>query len=192
MRPPDDNTATLTLNNRRAEEDRMRVTLGLPSEPHPSRPAGNSPLHPVRDRERPVASASGRRLFEAPDPSRARLAALLDEMRAERGERIAAQQALADAQQIIRRMQAQLAHTEMAAAEALAAEHKARLDAEARLGDRPPAAPPGFVPEKPAAPKRRGRPPTKRLAVAEAEPQPVEWWLPSYKASRAKPSRLKR
>ena len=114
------------------------------------------------------------------------MATLASELKTERSERVAAQQALADAQRTIQQLQTKLAHAEMAAAEALQIEHQARLSAEARLSQTVSAKP--LKPEAPklAEPKRRGRPPGKPLVAKEPEQQPVEWWLPSYKAAQAR------
>ena len=200
MSLPDGNT-TLTLNGSKAEEDRMRAALGLTPQ-H---------VHSARDSDGPV-TVSTRRIFDTADSSRARLATLTDELKAERSERVAAQQALADARQTIQQLQTKLAHTEMAAAEAFEAEQKARLAAEARLlavtseGDtlaeprrhrRPPKVKQAAEPkrrgrplkprqatEKPAEPKRRGRPPGKQRAEKQPKQKPVQWWLPSYKGGR--------
>ena len=112
----------------------MRAALGLTAEANTSQPAEDGRQSAGRDNEKPMAT---RRLFEPPDPSRARIATLTGELKAERGERVAAQQALSDAQRIIQQLQTKLAHAEMAAAEARAAEQKARLEAEAKLGHTP-------------------------------------------------------
>ena len=186
MSHPDGSNTTLTLNIRRAEEARMRAALGLTAEANTSQPAEDGRQSAGRDNEKPMAT---RRLFEPPDPSRARIATLTGELKAERGERVAAQQALSDAQRIIQQLQTKLAHAEMAAAEARAAEQKARLEAEAKLGHTPQAIPSKPKADSPTEPKKRGRPPGKRQVVEEPEPQPVKWWLASYKASRAKPPR---
>ena len=207
-----DGSTTLTLNGSKAEEDRMRAALGLtPQHAHSSQPAEHG-RHAARDHDGPVTVVSTRRIFDTADSSRARLATLTDELKAERSERVAAQQALADARQTIQQLQTKLAHTEMAAAEAFEAEQKARLAAEARLlavtseGDtlaeprrhrRPPKVKQAAEPkrrgrplkprqatEKPAEPKRRGRPPGKQRAEKQPKQKPVQWWLPSYKAGR--------
>ena len=183
MSPPDGST-TLTLDDTQADEDRMRTALGLaPEHAHPNRPADHH--RTGRDTQVPVTVVGARRAAEASDSLRARLTTLTDELKAERGERVAAQQALADAQRVIQQLQTKLAHTEMAAAEMLDAEREARLAAEARLQDIVPARAP-----KPTAalaePKKRGRPPGKRPVAEAPEQEPVQWWLPSYKASQAK------
>ena len=172
---------TLNLNDTPAAEDRMRAALGLTPEPvRQSRPVEHGPARS----EGPVASA--RRLTETSDSLRARMATLASELKTERGERVAAQQALADAQRTIQQLQTKLAHAEMAATEALQLERQARLSAEARLSQTVSAKP--LKPEAPklAEPKRRGRPPGKLQVANEPEPKPVEWWLPSCKAAQAK------
>ena len=118
----------------------------------------------------------------APPPP---LTTLTDELKAERGERVAAQLALADAQRVVQLLQTKLAHAEMAAAEAIEAEREARLAVEARLRETTPVPAPKPV-LAPAEPKRRGRPPLKRPVAEAPEQEPVQWWLPSYKASQAK------
>ena len=205
MSPPDGST-TLTLNDPQAEEDRMRAALGLTPQPaQPSRPAQPG-FGPARDSAGPITLVM-RRPVEAADGARARLIELTDALKAERGERAAAQQALADARHTIQQLQAKLAHTEMGAAEALEAERKARLAAEARIlevplltvansaaeQDGPRRGRPRKVQpvlEGVAEPKRRGRPPGKRTLVEVPEQEPVQWWLPSY-AAEAKRRRSK-
>ena len=186
-----DRSSTLTLDDPQAAETRMRAALGLtPEHAHPSRPVEQRPS-PGRNNEASVTVVGARRASEVSAGLRARLVAIESELKAERGERVAAQQALADAQRAIQQLQTKLAHLEMAATEALEAEQKARLVAETRFLDAEPVASPRLA-EKSAAPKRRGRPPGKRQVVPAdmPEPEPVEWWLPSYKAN-AKHTRLK-
>ena len=179
MSPPDGST-TLTLNDGQADEDRMRTALGLtPGHAHPNRLADHH--RTGRETQVPATVGSARRAVEASDSVRARLATLTDELKAERSERVAAQQALADAQRAIQQLQTKLAHAEMAAAEALEAEHAARLAAEARLEEIAPAPAPKPAAEL-AAPKKRGRPPGKRPVAEAPEQEPVQWWLPSYRA----------
>ena len=184
MSSPDGST-TLTLNDTPAAEDRMRVALGLTPEPvRQSRPYEQN--HRPDRSEGLIAAPYTRHSSETSDSLRARLATLTSELKTERGERVAAQQALADAQRTIQRLQTKLAHAEMAAAEALEIERKARLSAEARLSQ--------IVPAKLLKPeaqnltesKRRGRPPGKQRVAEEPEQKPVKWWLPSYKAAQAK------
>ena len=93
MSPPDRST-TLTLNATPAAENQMRAALGLPpgSGQH-SRPLAHTPARS----EGPAVSGSTRRLSETSDSLQARMANLANELKTERGERLAAQQSLADA-----------------------------------------------------------------------------------------------
>ena len=184
MSPPDGST-TLTLNGTPAAEDRMRVTLGLTLEAVRQSQSYEQNHRSARS-EGPIAFASARRPSETSDSLRARLASLTSELKAERGERVAAQQALADAQRAIQRLQTKLAHAEMAAAEALEIERQARLSAEAKLSQIVLAKPLQPEAQELAEPKKRGRPPGKPQVREEPEPKPVKWWLPSYKAAQAK------
>src|SRR5208283_2843746 len=120
-------------------------------------------------------------------------------VRTEQAARATAERALADALATIQRLRTQLAHAEMSHAEALDAERKHRealdqalLEAadtrgnlEKQLADDastgrqdvkalPTRAEPCPVPEQH---ERRGTRPN-----AAREPEPVKWWLPSYKA----------
>ena len=203
MSPPDGGS-TLTLSSPQTEEDRMREALGLtPHQSPSSRPLAEQGRQSGRNGEVPVTVVHTRRPFDTADSVRARLATLTEEIRAERSERLATQHALAGAQRIIQQLQTKLAHTEIAAAEALEAEQKARQAAEARLLEIPPAPAPEVEhlaepkrrgrPPKPlqvtselAQPKRRGRPPKERRTAEEPEQEPVQWWLPSYKALKAR------
>lgn len=192
MSPPDGST-TLTLNDTEAEESKMRAALGLtPGNTQPNRSAEQNRHKSGQGSEIPVI-VSTRRSAEVSDTLRARLVAVTEELKAERSGHVATQQALADAQRTIQQVQTKLAHSEMAATEALDAERNARLAAEARLLAIVPVTPPEPTAEKSAKPKKRGRPPQQRLVVEEAEPdpEPVQWWLPSYKASQAKRVRPK-
>ena len=172
-------STTLTLNDTPAAEDRMRAALGLTpgSVQQTDRPARS---------EGPTSVPYMPRPSETSDSLRARLATLTSEIKAERGERVVAQQALANAQLTMQQLQTKLAHAEMVAAEALEIERQARLSAEAKLLQIMPAK--LLKPEAPklAEPKRRGRPPGKQLVAEEPEQKPVKWWLPSYKAAQAK------
>ena len=172
-------STTLTLNDTPAAEDRMRAALGLT-------PGSVLQTHRPSRGEGPTSAPYTPRPSETSDSLRARLATLTSELKAERSERVAAQQALADAQRTIQQLQTKLAHAEMAAAEALDIERKARLSAEAKLSQIMPAKPLQPAVPKVAEPKRRGRPPGMRQVAEESEPKPVKWWLPSYKAAQAK------
>ncbi len=184
MSSPDGST-TLTLNDTPAAEDRMRAALGLTSGAAQQSRSSEQSHRPAR-REGQVASASARRPFETSASLQARLATLASELKTERSERVAAQQALSDAQRTIQQLQTKLAHAEMAAAEVLDIERKARIAAETSLSQVVPMQPSRPEVPKPAEPKRRGRPPNKQHIVEEAEQEPVKWWLPGYKAAQAR------
>ena len=182
MSPPD-GSSTLTLNDSQADEDRMRAALGLTGDKaHQARPALQKPA-----REGVNFTVVSTRRAEPSDTGRARLSALESELKTERGERVAAQQALAESQRVIQQLQTKLAHTEIAAAESLQAERQARLAAEARADELAPAiAEP--APLRSIA-RKRGRPPGPRPEAVETEQEPVQWWLPSYAAARKKRGR---
>jgi hypothetical protein len=101
----------------------------------------------------------------------------------------------------LQHIQTKLAHADLAHSEALATERRGRERAEAalaeaivlrealeaRLADLTAAPPPAPepAPEPPPKPSRSTAIKPRRKAAAstvEREPQPVKWWLPSYKA----------
>jgi len=170
----------------------------------------------VKDGEVPVVVVhSGARdgAGDGPQPVN-RIAAAEAQARNERAMRDHAERALAEAQLALQHLRTQLAHTEMAHREALAAErasrerleqalreaNDARAAAEAQVTElaaanrirrpRPEivAASERPTSEFPDPPRRpRGRP-RKVVAVTapEVEPEPVQWWLPSFRASSRK------
>ena len=178
-------TTTLTLSADRLAEQRMRADLGLEPnatfarrdpEPSESRLGQNSPTA-FRNRHAPEP---------VPDALRERLAVLEEKLQVERSERVTAQKALAEARAAVQQLQTKLAHSEIAAAETLEAERKARLEAQAQLDALTQAAQPEPANKSPPA-KKRGRPPSagnNRAVVEEAEPEPVKWWLPGYGAKK--------
>jgi hypothetical protein len=143
-----------------------------------------------------------------------RIAAAETMARNERAAREQAERALADANTAVQHLRTQLVHSEMAHREALAAERatrerleqalrdatEARTAAEARVIELSAAARvrrprPEIVAssERPGndlvdAPRRpRGRPRKVVAAVAtEEEAEPVQWWLPSFRATSRK------
>jgi len=189
------------------DEARMRRALGLQgaSSSHSTPQRSDRPRSRhrfVQDGEVPVVVLNSPRAPDAgPDVQAATHAAL----EGERAARTKADQALAEAQATIRSLQAKLAHAELAHAEALAAERRSREYAETALRDagatrtrtaghsevevaaqmRELARPMAFKTARNqsarAAKARPGAP-----AAMVREPQPVKWWLPSYKAARAK------
>jgi len=189
------------------DEARMRRALGLQgtsfrhSTPQRSdRPQSRHRF--VQDGEVPVVVVNSPRAPDAgPDAQAATHAAL----EGERAARTKADQALTEAQATIRSLQAKLAHAQWAHAEALAAERRSREHAEtalqnARATGRRTAGHSGVEaagqvtePARPMAlktardqPARTAKAEPAKPAAMAREPQPVKWWLPSYKAAQAK------
>lgn len=180
----------------------MRRSLGLggispvQSQQRRFEPARTRPRF-VQDGEVPVVVLNRSRVADAAPNERAVevQAALVKEQSA----RVTAERSLADALATVRSLQTKLAHAEMAHDEALAAERRARERAEAtlhemvaarepaerRLGKTLPAE--AFEASTPRARIKRPTPSKPRTAAAKTrEPQPVKWWLPSYKAAKQK------
>ena len=184
------------------DEARMRRALGLdrplaaPSaQPAQQRPAQLRPEQArarhrfVQDGEVPVVVVNGQGASGAAPNGQA--AGTRAKLLAERQARADAERALAEAQATVRSLQAKLAHVELAHAEALAAERRAREAsetalrhataareaAERRLREAAPV---------PAADAPTAEPTSKRARAAKParEPEPVKWWLPSYKARK--------
>lgn len=168
----------------------MRRALGLEPAassrtPQLSRPRSPGRARFIDDGDVPVVMLSGRHKPDAQDAVRERMAALQSALDSERMQRLAAERALAEAQATVQNLQTKLAHAEIASAEALAAERRARLLAEATVQGQADASAaqsenPAAVPTQPAvAPRVPGR---RSKTRTPAEPEPVKWWLPSYQA----------
>ena len=170
----------------------------------------------VKDGEVPVVLLNGSREHgarehgvDAPAPTN-RLAVAEAALEAERASRERAERSLHEAQATILHLQTQIAHTNLSHREALAAEREARQAAEQgreaaeQARDAAEQAQAEAVAAKEAiearsrdtraaaAPKPARGVRTPRLHPAEdaeaSEPQPVKWWLPSYKAKARKRS----
>jgi hypothetical protein len=162
----------------------------------------------VKDGEVPVVLVNSSREHggDAPPPVN-RIAQAENALRAERGAREHAERALIEAQTAIQHLRTKLAHAEMAHSEALAAERAAREAAETSLREAIAAreAAEARANELAAAPPRaararfsaeaasgefvvRSRAPRKprEPAAPEQEPEPVQWWLPSFRAKSRK------
>jgi hypothetical protein len=187
------------------EEDRMRQALGLRGDqsnerPTPRREPLRGPHRFVKDGEVPVVVLSPSREHGPDGPAPVnRVAAAEAALRSERVAREWAERTLRETQTTLQHVQTKLAHADLAHGEALAAERRGREQAEAglaeaiaaretlelRLVEMAAAQPPGaedrtelVKPSQPALVKPR----RKAANAAEREPQPVKWWLPSYKA----------
>lgn len=178
----------------------MRGTLGLGGAPSlhsaQQRPAqARTRHHFVRDGEVPVEIVTGLRVPQA--ALGGQVAALQAALVAERAARFDDERALAEAQATIRSLQTKLAHAELTYEEALAAERRAREQAEAALrdavavgeltGQRLNEAAAAQVVEAPTPPAKvkqptSPKPASRTPAATTREPQPMKWWLPSYKA----------
>lgn len=194
------------------QEARMRRALGLDG-PLPARPAPaaatsarqrpeQAKTRPrfVRDGEVPVEVVTGPRTTGAAPGGQA--AALRADLDAERAARAGAERTLAEAQATIRSLQAKLAHTELAHAEALAAERRAREQAEValreavsarevaerRLNDAAARASVGAPKPRPKTQRATtGKPASRTPAPKGREPKPVKWWLPGFKDTTKAP-----
>jgi hypothetical protein len=187
------------------EEDRMRQALGLRGDqsnerPTPRREPLRGPHRFVKDGEVPVVVLSPSREHGPDGPAPVnRVAAAEAALRSERVAREWAERTLRETQTTLQHVQTKLAHADLAHGEALAAERRGREQAEAglaeaiaaretlelRLVEMAAAQPPGaedrtelVKPSQTALVEPR----RKAANAAEREPQPVKWWLPSYKA----------
>jgi hypothetical protein len=187
------------------EEDRMRQALGLRGDqsnerPTPRREPLRGPHRSVKDGEVPVVVLSPSREHGPDGPAPVnRVAAAEAALRSERVAREWAERTLRETQTTLQHVQTKLAHADLAHGEALAAERRGREQAEAglaeaiaaretlelRLVEMAAAQQPGaedrtelVKPSQAALVKPR----RKAANAAEREPQPVKWWLPSYKA----------
>lgn len=189
-----------------ATESRMREALGIRDRAFArlpqQRPEDARQRHRfVRDGEVPVVVVNGRKEQDNNPSGDPRIAAMQAVVASEKAARALADRALQEAQATIQTLQTRLAHVELAHSEALAAERARREQAERALQDsrapRERAQPEQRNIAAPAAsePRKRGRPKkiaptapsTKATRVKKArEPQPVKWWLPSYRAKAHK------
>jgi len=193
-----------------SDEDRMRHALGLANASSGTRSSsGPSQVHRprrfIRDGEIPVVVLNAGRDRSAETSAMAdQLAAAEGALRTERAARATAERTLADALATIQRLRTQLAHAEMSHAETLDAERKHRetldqalLEAavtreslEKQLAQQAATrrerveAKPTTTTEPLPVPGRHEQKGKRPAAVRE--PEPVKWWLPSYKAQFGK------
>ncbi len=184
----------------------MRQALGLRDSPSTSspqqRPDQARQRHRfVQDGEVPVVILNGRKDVDARSSPGSRVAAAQSALEAEQAARASAERALQEAQGLIQSLRTKLAHAELAHSELLAAERAARTQAEQALQEANAAreaaeqqlaervsipavaAPPKEAPVKRGPAARSGR---KASAPTAEEPQPVKWWLPSYRTKASK------
>lgn len=190
-----------------SEEARMRQALGLHADkpvlrPAPRREPDGRSRRFVKDGEVPVVVLGAPKDAAAAPASSAasnRLASLEGELRSERAKREKLEQSLREAHATIERLETKLAHSELAHGEALAGERLAREQAERALAEAREALQAReaatSAPERAgmraheSAEKPRERAVAKKrqqTAAAKREPQPVKWWLPSFRAKMRK------
>lgn len=191
--PDSDENLPLSPSDTQATENRMRRALGLQG---PSRQPPQQRADQVRPRHRfvqdggvPVVVLNSRSDNDPTAVFKARVAELEAALETERAAHGATRRLLHEAQAAVQAQQTRLVHAELAHSEALATERSARQAAEESLQAHL------AVPEQPlvlpvAAPALAGSAKPK-LAVRKAprvprvaktkEPQPVKWWLPSFR-----------
>lgn len=190
MPDPDENSP-LSPSDAQATENRMRRALGLQGPPRKvaqQRADQARPRHRfVQDGGVPVVVLNSRGDSDPTAVFKARVAELEAALDAERVAHGATRRSLHEAQATVQAQQTRLVHAELAHSEALAAERSARQAAEEDLQARlaapeSPAAPPVAAPPPAAKPKAAARkaPRIPRTPKAK-EPQPVKWWLPSFR-----------
>lgn len=190
--PDSDETPPLSPSDTQATENRMRRALGLQG---PSRQPPQQRADQVRPRHRfvqdggvPVVVLNSRGDNDPTAVFKVRVAELETALEAERTAHGATRRSLHEAQVAIQAQQTRLAHAELAHSEALAAERNARQAAEENLQARlMPSEQPGVSPAVPllqtaakVEPSARKISRSPRVPKAK-EPQPVKWWLPSFR-----------
>ena len=191
--PDSDENLPLSPSDTQATENRMRRALGLQG---PARQPPQQRADQVRPRHRfvqdggvPVVVLNSRSDNDPTAVFKARVAELEAALEAERTAHSGTRRSLHEAQAAIQAQQTRIAHAELAHSEALAAERSARqaveesLHARSTAPEQPVASPAGAQPVPMSAkpkPAARKTPRAPRVSKAK-EPQPVKWWLPSFR-----------
>jgi len=192
--PDSDENLPLSQNDSQSTESRMRRALGLqgPARQAPQQRADQArPRHRfVQDGGVPVVVLNNRSDNDPTTPFKARVAELDAALDAERTAHGTTRRTLHEALGNVQALQTRLAHAELAHEDALAMERRARKEAEDNLQANmaaqttqavtpsPVAAP--VTPVGKAKLTSRKAPRVPRAAKV-AEPQPVKWWLPSFR-----------
>jgi hypothetical protein len=185
-------------------ETRARRALGVAASPPPLPQQRSDQArrrhHFVRDGEVPVVVLSGDGRSNTRPPADTRIADLEHALEAERAAHASAARSFQEAQAMIQSLQTRLAHAELASDEVIAAERRARGEAEKALhdavaGGRTAVHQDDGRPAEPDAKSTRGErvrratTAAKPAAAPKGEPEPVKWWTASYRAKRKrKPS----
>lgn len=196
--PDSDENLPLSPSDTQATESRMRRALGLQG---PSRQPPQQRADQVRPRHRfvqdggvPVVVLNSRGDNDPTAGFKTRVAELEAALETERAAHGATRRSLQDAQAALQASQTRLAHAELAHAEALTIERRAREAAEESLQSRmaaPAEQPPDLpladlTPVAPVKPKPVARKTPRVPRVPKVnEPQPVKWWLPSFREKRS-------
>lgn len=190
-----DENLPLSPNDSQSTETRMRRALGLqgPSRAAPQQRADQArPRHRfVQDGGVPVVVLNSRGDNDPIAASKVRIAELDAALEAERNAHGVTRRALHEAQSSVQALQTRLVHTDLAHGEALAAERRARKDAEDNLQAQllsqaeqftaPPSSS-AAASATPAPPKKAARKVARVPRAAKiAEPRPVKWWLPTFR-----------
>lgn len=192
--PDSDEKFPLSPNDSQSTESRMRRALGLqgPSRAAPQQRADQArPRHRfVQDGGVPVVVLNSRSDNDPVAAFKARVTEVEAALDTERNAHGVTKRTLQEAQASVQALQTRLAHAEFAHGEALAAERRARRDAEdslqARLAlEAEQIAEPVDIVPAPAivsTPKKAARKaPRVPRTPKVAEPQPVKWWLPNFR-----------
>ena len=187
--PDSDENLPLSSNDSQATESRMRRALGLqgPSRAAPQQRADQArPRHRfVQDGGVPVVVLSSRSDHDPSAALKARVAELEAALDNERSAHGLTKRMMHEAQASVQALQTRLAHAEFAHGEAITVERRARKEAEESLqaqlalqAELPAATdlPITSIPKK-AVRKAQRMPRAPKIA----EPQPVKWWLPSFR-----------
>jgi len=187
------------------DEARVREALGVSEAKRTPRNAqvGHLPHRRrfVRDGEVPVVVVNASAPHDSAAPSgQDRLAAAEEALGAERQSHARTERALKDAVATIRALETKLAHAELAYTEAVQSERCAREQAELMLQELRARVQPkeeGRDSGKPSAPtqkSRKGMRPKRRTEGTgrlgnmprdgQSDQEPVQWWLPSFRAKR--------
>lgn len=191
--PESDENLPPSPSDTQATENRMRRALGLQGstrQPPQQRADQVRPRHRfVQDGGVPVVVLNSRSDNDPTALFKARIAELEVALETERTAHGATRRSLHEAQATVQAQQTRLAHSEFAHGEALAAERNARQVAEQNLKARSAAteqlvtAPVAVLPLSVTAKSKLAVRKVPRVPRASKvkEPQPVKWWLPSFR-----------
>jgi hypothetical protein len=191
------------------DEMRMRQALGLNGGSSDQRPqqrdTDRKPRRFVKDGEVPVVFLTTSRGGTSTATPVNRVAAAAEALKVERAAREQGERSLNEALAVAQQLRTKLGHAELAHQEALAAERRRCEQAERALQDANAArellevqlsemservrraTPPDIAASsEPSAPASPVKPRRKASSAIPSASEPVQWWLPSYKAKLGK------